>query len=136
MRPMSSEAELNAMGDTILRVLVADDNVDAADSLAMLLEMLGFDARTASDGVEAVAVAEEYRPHVILLDLGMPRLDGYGACDQIRAQPWGKDIFVVALTGWSQEEHRRRTRKAGFDTHLVKPVDPIALQTLLETVPH
>jgi CheY-like chemotaxis protein/two-component sensor histidine kinase len=115
----------------VRRVLVTDDNVDAATSLAMMLELMGNEVRIAHDGLEAVTAAEELRPDVILLDIGMPRLNGYDACKRIREQPWGPGIYIVALTGWGQEEDKRRSREAGFDHHLVKPVDPVTLGALL-----
>jgi signal transduction histidine kinase len=105
------------------RVLVADDNTDAAESLAMLLRALGNEVSVASDGVEAVQAVRDFRPDVVLLDIGMPRLDGYGAAREIRGHPLGAHIRLVALTGWAQEEDRRRAREAGFDAHLVKPAD-------------
>jgi CheY-like chemotaxis protein/two-component sensor histidine kinase len=113
------------------RMLVVDDNRDAADSLAMLLSVHGNDVDTAYDGIEAVEAAERLRPDVVLLDIGMPRLNGYDACRRIRAEPWGKGIVLIALTGWGQDEDKRRTEDAGFDAHVVKPVDPSALLTLL-----
>jgi PAS domain S-box-containing protein len=116
------------------RILVVDDNRDAAISLAMMLSLLGHDARTAHDGLEALDAAGSFRPDVILLDLGMPRLNGYDACRRVREQPWGRDVFIVALTGWGQDEHRRRSQEAGFDHHLVKPVEPATLEKLLESV--
>jgi PAS domain S-box-containing protein len=117
--------------DSGRRILVVDDNQDSADSLAMLLGMTGHEVETAYDGLEAVEAAERVRPDVVLLDLGMPRLNGYDACRRIREQPWGKDVVLIALTGWGQEEDRRRTAEAGFDGHLVKPVDHAALAELL-----
>ncbi len=113
------------------RILVADDNVDSAESLAMMLEFMGNEVRTAHDGVEAVAAAAAFRPEVVLLDIGMPRMNGYEACRQIREQPWGRGIAIAALTGWGQDDDKRRSREAGFDHHLVKPVEPAALETLL-----
>jgi PAS domain S-box-containing protein len=113
------------------RIVAADDCRDAADSLAMLLRLMGNEVRTAGDGQEAVEVAEAFRPDVALLDIGMPRLNGYEVARRIREQPWGKDVFLVALTGWGQEEDRRRSQEAGFNSHLVKPVDPAALEQLL-----
>ncbi len=113
------------------RVLVTDDNVDAATSLAMMLELMGNQVRIAHNGLEAIAAAEDFRPDVILLDIGMPQLNGYDACRRIREQPWGQGIYIVALTGWGQEEDKRRSREAGFDHHLVKPVDPALLGRLL-----
>ncbi|MCM5679713.1 PAS domain S-box protein [Schlegelella sp. S2-27] len=117
------------------RVLVVDDNKDAALSLAMMLQMLGNETRTAHDGVEALSVAAGFRPEVILLDIGMPRLNGYDTARQMRQEPWGRHVLLVALTGWGQEEDRRRSREAGFDHHLVKPVDPAALERLLHEDP-
>jgi len=113
------------------RILVADDNADAAESLATLLALYGNEVRTAQDGLEAVAAAAELRPDVILLDIGMPRLNGYDACRRIREQPWGRDAVIIALTGWGQENDKRRSLEAGFDHHLVKPVEPAALVSLL-----
>jgi len=113
------------------RILVADDNTDAAASLAMMLEIMGNEVRTAVDGQEAVETAESFRPTVILLDIGMPRLNGYDACRRIREQPWSHGVFLVALTGWGQDEDKRRSKEAGFDHHLVKPVEPAALEKLL-----
>ena len=113
------------------RILVADDNRDAADSLAMMLELMGNAVRTANDGQEAVEVAAEFRPDVALLDIGMPRMNGYEAARRMRAEPWGRGLVIVALTGWGQEEDRRRSREAGFDVHLVKPVDPAAIEKVL-----
>jgi PAS domain S-box-containing protein len=116
------------------RVLVADDLRDSADTLAMLLRLHGHEVQTAYDGEEAVARAREFRPEVILLDLGMPRMGGDLACRVIREQPWGREMHVIALTGWGQESDRRRTEEAGFDEHLVKPVDPALLIDLLATL--
>jgi CheY-like chemotaxis protein/two-component sensor histidine kinase len=104
-----------------LRVLVADDNVDAAESLAELLEELGPETRVAYDGEQALAAAAAFRPDVAFLDVGMPKLDGYEVGRRIRAEPWGRDVELVALTGWGQADDRRRSREAGFDEHLVKP---------------
>jgi DNA-binding response OmpR family regulator len=111
--------------------LIVDDNRDAADSLVMLLRIMGNDTRTAYDGQEGVQVAGEFRPDVILLDIGLPKLNGYEACRRIREQAWGKQAVLIAVTGWGQEEDRRRSREAGFDQHMVKPVDPQDLLKLL-----
>jgi CheY-like chemotaxis protein len=118
------------------RILVVDDNRDSAESLALLLELSGHDVRTAGDGLEALEVAERFRPDVALLDLGMPRLNGYETARRIRQQPWGRSMVLIAQTGWGQEDDRRRTREAGFDAHLTKPVDTAALLELLGRVPH
>jgi PAS domain S-box-containing protein len=113
------------------RILVVDDNRDSAESLATLLDLRGNEVQTAYDGVEAVEKAAVYRPDVILLDIGLPKMNGYNACRAIREQPWGKNIVMVALTGWGQDEDRRKSVAAGFDSHLVKPVDLDDIMTLL-----
>jgi CheY-like chemotaxis protein len=114
-----------------LRILVADDNADGADSLAMLLQADGHVVLTASDGRRAVEVAAVFSPDVILMDVAMPNLDGLEATREIRSRPWGQQIRIIALTAWGQEAERRRTRAAGMDAHLVKPVDPRALALVL-----
>jgi PAS domain S-box-containing protein len=116
------------------RILVVDDNEDAANSLALLLRMKGHDVRTAYDGIGAVDVAALYRPDVILLDVGLPRLNGFDAARRIRESDHGKDIFLIALTGWGHAEDRRRSKEAGFDHHLVKPADPHVLESVLNSL--
>ena len=113
------------------RILVVDDNPDAALSLALMLEFMGNRIHTAHDGLAAVDAAETFRPDVILLDIGMPRLNGYEAARRIREQPWGRDIVLVALTGWGGEDDVRRSLEAGFDFHMVKPVERAALERLM-----
>jgi CheY-like chemotaxis protein len=113
------------------RILVADDNRDAALSLAMVLNLMGNQTQTAHDGLEAVDLASAFRPDVVLLDIGMPKLNGYDAARRIRQEPWGKNMVLVAVTGWGQEEDKRRSQEAGFNLHIVKPVDPAVLETLL-----
>jgi CheY-like chemotaxis protein/anti-sigma regulatory factor (Ser/Thr protein kinase) len=125
------DADGPGAASTQQRVLIAEDHKDSAASLARLLEILGNSVCIARDGEEAVAIAEQFRPRVILLDIGMPKLNGYDACKQIRAQPWSRDVVIVALTGWGQETDRRRSREAGFDHHLVKPVELDALEAVL-----
>jgi signal transduction histidine kinase len=120
--------------ETRLRILVADDNRDSADSLQMLLRIMGNDVRTAQDGLEAIQRAEQFRPDIVLLDIGMPNMNGYDACRSIREQPWGKGMVIVAQTGWGQDEDRRRSRDAGFDHHLIKPVDQAKLSALLTEI--
>jgi CheY-like chemotaxis protein/two-component sensor histidine kinase len=115
------------------RFLIVDDNRDSAMSLAMLLKLSGNETHTAYDGLEAVEAAATFLPDVILLDIGLPKLNGYEACRRIREQPWGKDMVLIALTGWGQEDDRQQSREAGFNAHLVKPVDLAALQDLLCT---
>jgi CheY-like chemotaxis protein len=113
------------------RILVVDDNRDSAKSLAMLLKLTGHQTHTAYDGLEAVEAAATFKPEVILMDIGLPKLNGYEAARKVREQPWGKKMVLVALTGWGQEEDRQKSREAGFDSHLVKPVDLDALMKLL-----
>ncbi len=113
-------------------ILVVDDNRDAASSLGMLLRVLKGDVRTANDGPAALRILETFRPRLILLDLGMPGMDGYEVANRIRRMPQLKETVVIALTGWGQEEDRRRTREAGFDGHLTKPVNLDSLQALLQ----
>jgi PAS domain S-box-containing protein len=116
------------------RILVVDDNQDAAASMALMLTLMNNDVRTAHDGREAVAAAEAYRPHAILMDIGMPGLNGYEAARRIREQPWAGSTLLVALSGWGQEGDKERSQQAGFDRHLVKPVEPAALEEILSTL--
>ncbi len=120
-----------AMARPRRRILVADDNRDAADSLAMVLRLGGHEVHAVHDGQEAVDAAAWFRPDLALLDIGMPKLNGLEACRHIREQPWSKNVILVAITGWGQEEDKRRATEAGFDHHLTKPVDPAALMKLL-----
>ena len=101
---------------------MVDDNQDAALTMADMLELLGDEVRTAHDGLDAIATAESFLPEIIFMDVGMPRLNGYDATRRIRAQSWGKQMTIVTLTGWGQEADRARSRAAGCDAHLVKPV--------------
>ncbi|HUI60089.1 MAG TPA: response regulator [Steroidobacteraceae bacterium] len=117
------------------RILVADDNSDALESLSMLLQLGGHEVYSASNGVLALESAERHRPEVALLDIGMPRLDGYEVARRIRSQPWGRSITLVALTGWGQDSDRKRSCEAGFDSHLVKPLDLTQLSRLLAQLP-
>lgn len=113
------------------RILVADDNIDSAQSLTLMLTVMGHELLTAYDGAKAVEVAKQTEPDVILLDIGMPRMNGYEAARQIRKQEWAKRTLLVALTGWGQEEDKRRAEEAGFDHHFTKPIDPAALERIL-----
>ena len=117
------------------RILIADDNNDALESLATLLQLSGHEVYTATNGGTALQSAERHLPEVVLLDIGMPMLDGYEVAKRIRAQPWGQRITLVALTGWGQDSDRRRSREAGFDSHLVKPLDLETLTDLLARLP-
>lgn len=113
------------------RILVADDNRDAADSLAVMLRIAGHDVRTAYDGQQALDVAETFKPSLALLDLGMPRVNGHDTARRLRETEHGRNIVIIALTGWGQPEDRNRSLAAGFDHHLVKPVAPSMLERLL-----
>ncbi|MEJ7594746.1 MAG: ATP-binding protein [Planctomycetaceae bacterium] len=113
------------------KILVVDDNHDSAMSLGMMLKLMGNEIQTAHDGLAAVEAANQFRPDMILLDIGLPKLNGYDACRRIREQSWSEGTVIVALTGWGQDDDRRRSREAGFNHHLVKPVEINALQQLL-----
>ncbi len=122
---------IQALATVPRRILIVEDNRDSADSLAILLKAAGHEVHVAHDGLEAVEVAATFQPQVVLLDIGLPRLNGYEAARRIREQQRHKGVTLVALTGWGQEEDRRRSKEAGFDAHMIKPVDFSALTTLL-----
>jgi len=126
--------QLPRTNNTTFRVLIVDDNKSAADMLGLIVRSMGHTVRYADDGVEAIKEAQDFRPDVIFMDLGMPRMNGYEATRHIRRQPWGAEMTVVALTGWGQEEDRRKSKDAGFDLHLVKPAEPADLQTVFRIV--
>ena len=113
------------------RVLVVDDNADGAEVLATLIRTMGGEAETAGDGLEAIQRASSFRPDTILLDIGMPGIDGYETCRRIRLETFGKKVTIVALTGWGQERDKQRAAEAGFNLHFTKPVDPVQLERLL-----
>jgi len=115
------------------RVLVVDDNRDSADSLCELLQLRGNDAHTAHDGIEAVDAVIALQPDVVVLDIGLPRLNGYEVAQRIRQMEGGADIMLIAVTGWGQDEDRRRSKESGFDHHLTKPIEFSALLALLAT---
>jgi CheY-like chemotaxis protein len=115
------------------RILVVDDNRDSAESLAALLKLNGNTTYTAFDGLRALEAGATFRPDVVLLDIGLPELNGYDVARKIREQPWGRNIVLIALTGWGKEEDRRRSSEAGFNSHLVKPVEFANLNALLGT---
>lgn len=113
------------------RILVVDDHADGVASLTMLLTMVGHETSTAFDGLEAIGVAEKFDPHIVLLDLNLPKLDGYEACRRIRSQKWGKSMMLVAVTALGGDADRKKSLDAGFDMHLVKPVDAETLMIVL-----
>lgn len=117
------------------RILVVDDNHDSALSLAMMLSIMGHDTRTAHDGESALESARSFLPQVVLLDIGLPKLNGYEVAQRIREQAWGTTMFLIAVTGWGQE-NRQRSSEVGLNVHMVKPVEPSALEKLLAALPH
>lgn len=133
--PKTGDDTEGATPSSTLRLLVVDDNRDAADSLAEVLKLMGNNVRTAYDGQEAVQAAGEFRPRVVLCDIGLPKLNGYQVCRHIREQPWGKTMLLIAVTGWGQDNDKRQSKEAGFDRHMVKPVDPQSLMKLLAGLP-
>jgi CheY-like chemotaxis protein/two-component sensor histidine kinase len=132
VQPSTAEAADARPATTPRRILVVDDRPDNAESLALLLRLGGNEVETAHDGAEALAVAERWRPDVVLLDLAMPKVDGYEVCRRIRERPWGRRTRLIAQTGRGCDDDHQRTGAAGFDGHLVKPVDITQLQKLLD----
>jgi PAS domain S-box-containing protein len=133
--PESADAEvgrsrLGRRSIDVRRVLVVDDNESMLESLGTVISLLGHEVRTATNGASAIEIAEEFRPQIVLMDLGMPRMNGYEAARRIREKPWGANVKLIALTGWGQDEHRRRTETVGFDRHVVKPVRQEDLERL------
>jgi CheY-like chemotaxis protein len=125
----------SAAGASPLRILVADDNRDAAESLAALLRMVGHEVRIAYDGVEAVGVASEYHPDAVVLDIGMPKMNGYDVAKKLRGEVTGKEMTIIAVSGWGQDADKQRSRESGIDHHLVKPLEPSSLLRLLASNP-
>ena len=115
------------------RIVVADDNEDSAESFAMLLSFSGHEVRVAHDGEEALDALREFRPDVAFLDIGMPGMTGYEVAQAVRAEPWGHEMKLIAVTGWGQPDDRMRARTAGFDRHLIKPIDPAEVDRLLDS---
>jgi len=135
----SSRDELSPTTEAIVsatkrRILIADDNRDVAEAFGVMLETVGHDVETAHDGMEVLEKAEHFQPDIIVLDIGMPKINGYDAARRLRQKPWGKYIVLVAITGWGNEKDKGQSHEAGFDFHLVKPVDPETLCRLVDTV--
>jgi CheY-like chemotaxis protein len=133
--PVSLVDEREPRRGVALRVLVADDNRDAAETLAVVLRLEGHDVEVAHDGPTALLLFERHRPDVALLDVGMPGLDGYEVARRIRARADSAHVLLIAVTGWGQEKDRRQSADAGFDYHLTKPVEPDALIRLIQPPP-
>jgi signal transduction histidine kinase len=134
-QPCGEHALSGSLGSTKRRVLIADDNRDALDSLARLLQLSGHEVHAAADGLQALEAAARLRPDLMLLDIGMPGLNGYEVARRIRSLDWGRSAVLVALTGWGQDNDRRQSREAGFDSHWVKPLDSLKLAALLQSLP-
>ncbi|HTV76865.1 MAG TPA: response regulator [Steroidobacteraceae bacterium] len=132
--PLVAEPVVANAGRMKARVLIVDDNRDGAQGLALMLDMEGHEVRTAADGLEALEIAEEFQPHVVLLDIGMPGIDGYETARRLRMRPWAQSTLLCAQTGWGQEDDKRRARTAGFDRHLVKPIDPEEISRIVSEV--
>jgi CheY-like chemotaxis protein len=115
-------------------VLVVDDNLDNAESLSMFLRLLGHEVETAHDGLQAIETATRFEPDIVLLDIGLPKLDGYEVAQRLRADGTCKRAVIVAITGWGRDEDSERAKDAGFDHHLTKPVDPAVLEKLIESM--
>jgi CheY-like chemotaxis protein len=122
-----------ARGSSSRRVLIADDNPDGAEMIAMLLRMSGHEVYVAHSGAQALELAAREKPDVALLDIGMPGLSGYELAMRIRGEAWGARMTLIAVTGWGQEEDKRKARAAGFDQHFTKPMDPISLESIFES---
>ena len=111
------------MTSTVQRILLVDDDPDSSEPLSLLLQSKGHETRVATDGAQAISVADEFKPNCVLLDLGLPRMDGYEVARRLRDRPYGSDVVLVAVTGWAGRDIRSRAAEAGFDYHIVKPVN-------------
>jgi len=129
--PLAAPEKVTALGASTVRVLVVDDNIDAATSLSYVLALAGYQVSIAHDGIRALEIADQLRPNVVLLDIGLPGISGYEVGRRLRAQPWGTGLLLIAVTGWGQDTDRAKTLEAGFDEHLIKPIDP---ETLLQRI--
>jgi PAS domain S-box-containing protein len=133
VQPSAVECGPDARAAAGCRVLLVDDNRDVAISISRFVRQLGHDVRIAFDGAEAVQIADDFRPDVVLMDIGMPKLNGYDVAKTLRAKPWGAQLTLVAMTGWGREHDQRRSFESGFDRHMTKPVEPLALEAFLES---
>jgi len=122
-RSQESEVAASVSRETVRRILIVDDNQDSADAVALILQLDGHDVKAIYTGVDALDLVEEFKPHAVLLDIGMPQLNGYQVAKRLRAQAWGKNVLLIAQTGWGQEDDIRQCREAGFNHHVTKPID-------------
>jgi CheY-like chemotaxis protein len=122
-RSKKPEIDASSASETARRILVVDDNQDSADAVALILQLDGHDVKTVYSGVDALDLVEQFKPHAVLLDIGMPQLNGYQVAQRLRTQAWGKNVLLIAQTGWGQEEDIRQCREAGFNHHVTKPID-------------
>lgn len=134
MRWIDCVGKMNAMDLAGYRVLLVDDNPDASEPLSLLLQAKGHETRVAIDGASAISLADDFRPDCVLLDLGLPRMDGFEVARRLRERPYGGGMVLVALTGWAGQEVRNKAAEAGFDYHLVKPVDWDELEKIVQSV--
>ncbi|MGH8269982.1 MAG: hybrid sensor histidine kinase/response regulator, partial [Steroidobacteraceae bacterium] len=125
--PVAAPEKVTALGASGIRVLVVDDNVDAATSLSYVLSLAGYQVTVAHDGIQALEIAQELHPDIVLLDIGLPGMSGHEVARRLRGEPWAKDVQLIAVTGWGQEGDRTKSLEAGFDEHLTKPIDPEVL---------
>ena len=132
LRARSDRPADTSSGSASRRILIADDNEDGADTMRMLLESSGHEVHVAHTGTEALEIAKRVRPEIALLDIGMPDMSGYDVAQSIRHEAWGKDLTLIAVTGWGQDSDKRRALAAGFDQHLTKPIDPAKLRAIVE----
>jgi CheY-like chemotaxis protein len=134
MRWLDRVDKMIAMDPSSYRVLLVDDNPDSSEPLSLLLQAKGHQTRVAIDGTEAIALADDFRPDCVLLDLGLPRMDGYEVARHLRQRPYGREMILVALTGWAGQDVRNKAAEAGFDYHLVKPVDWDELDKIVQSL--
>ena len=134
MRRLGRVDKMNAMDRVGHRVLLVDDSPDSSEPLSLLLQAKGHETRVAIDGATAISVADEFRPDCVLLDLGLPQMDGYEVARRLRQRPYGAEMLLVALTGWAGKDVRSKAAEAGFDYHLVKPVDWDELEKIVQSV--
>jgi len=129
--PIAAPEKITALGAAAIRVLIVDDNIDAATSLSYVLTLTGYQVRVAHDGNRALEIASEQHPDVVLLDIGLPGMSGHEVAQRLRAESWATDTQLIAVTGWGQAGDRAKSLEAGFDEHLTKPIDP---ETLLQRI--